>query len=153
MVLTYLDVTDSPGKSGGDSDVVDVRFVDVVPGERIVQAVVFDSEDPAFAGTMTMTWSVAEVDGGTRVVIVAEDVPPGIAADDHAARAGHRPSSDQRQHARAASRRTLRTKVHHVAPASHAAAQRSQRYLEHRTTLRTGRRARVTPQSTARATS
>ena len=85
MVLTYLDATDSPGKSGGDSDVVDVRFVDVVPGERIVQAVVFDSEDPAFAGTMTMTWSVAEVDGGTRVEIVAEDVPPGISAKDHAA--------------------------------------------------------------------
>jgi hypothetical protein len=34
---------------------------------------------------MTMTWTVRAVDGGTLVEIVAEDVPDGIAAEDHAA--------------------------------------------------------------------
>jgi hypothetical protein len=45
----------------------------------------FVSDDPAYAGTMTMTWEVIAVDAGTRVDIVAEDVPYGISAEDHAA--------------------------------------------------------------------
>jgi hypothetical protein len=31
-----------------------------------------------------MTWEVTAVDGGTRVDIVAEDVPDGISTEDHA---------------------------------------------------------------------
>jgi uncharacterized protein YndB with AHSA1/START domain len=84
LVLTYDDPAGSPGKASADSDVVDVRFVDIVGDRRVVQAVDFVSDDPAFAGTMTMTWEVTAVDGGTRVDITAVDVPPGIAADDHA---------------------------------------------------------------------
>jgi hypothetical protein len=34
---------------------------------------------------MTMTWAVTAVDAGTRVDIVAKDVPDGISAQDHAA--------------------------------------------------------------------
>ena len=45
----------------------------------------FVSDDPAYAGTMTMTWEVAAAGAGTRVDIVAEDVPDGISAEDHAA--------------------------------------------------------------------
>lgn len=43
------------------------------------------SDDPAFVGTMTMTWEATPVEGGTRVVITADDVPAGISAEDHAA--------------------------------------------------------------------
>ena len=85
LVLTYADPADAPGKSSPDSDIVEARFVDIVPGVRVVQAVDFVSDDPDLAGTMTMTWAVAAVDGGTRVDITADDVPAGIAADDHAA--------------------------------------------------------------------
>jgi uncharacterized protein YndB with AHSA1/START domain len=85
MVLTYPDAAGAPGKASADSDVVEVRFIGIVPGERIVQAVDFVSDDPANAGTMTMTWQVTAVDAGTRVDIVAEDVPDGISTDDHAA--------------------------------------------------------------------
>ena len=42
-------------------------------------------DDPAFAGTMTMTWEVTAVDVGTRVDIRADDVPAGVSAEDHAA--------------------------------------------------------------------
>ncbi|GAA4238575.1 SRPBCC family protein [Actinomadura meridiana] len=84
LVLTYADPSGAPGKATADSDVVDVRFVDIVPGVRVVQAVDFVSDDPAFAGTMTMTWALTPVDAGTRVDIVAEDVPDGISAEDHA---------------------------------------------------------------------
>jgi hypothetical protein len=34
---------------------------------------------------MTMTWEVTELDGGTRLDIIADNVPDGIAAEDHAA--------------------------------------------------------------------
>jgi uncharacterized protein YndB with AHSA1/START domain len=85
MVLTYSDASSAPGKATVDSDIVEARFVDIVPGERVVQAVDFVSDDPAYAGTMIMTWEVTAVDAGTRVNIVAEDVPDGISAEDHAA--------------------------------------------------------------------
>jgi uncharacterized protein YndB with AHSA1/START domain len=84
LVLTYADATTAPGKSSSDSDIVEVRFLDIVPDERVVQAVDFVVDDPRFAGTMTMTWTVAEEPGGTRVEIVAADVPDGISAEDHA---------------------------------------------------------------------
>jgi uncharacterized protein YndB with AHSA1/START domain len=85
MVLTYPDASGAPGKATADSDIVEARFVDIVPGKRVVQAADFVSDDPANAGTMTMTWEVTAVDAGTRVDIVAEDVPDGISAQDHAA--------------------------------------------------------------------
>src|SRR5215217_2616344 len=44
----------------------------------------FVSDDPRFAGTMTMSWAVSEVPDGTRVDIRADDVPDGISAEDHA---------------------------------------------------------------------
>ncbi len=64
---------------------VEARFVDVVPGRRVVQAVDFVSDDPRFAGTMTMTWEVSVVPEGRVVDIRADDVPDGITAEDHAA--------------------------------------------------------------------
>jgi uncharacterized protein YndB with AHSA1/START domain len=85
MVLTYADASGAPGKATADSDIVEGRFLDVVPGALVVQAVDFVSDDPAYAGTMTMTWEVTAVDAGTRVEIRADDVPDGIAAEDHAA--------------------------------------------------------------------
>lgn len=85
LVLTYADASGAPGKSSADSDVVDVRFVEITPGARVVQEVDFVSEDPAFAGTMTMTWQVTAAGDGTLVELRADDVPPGISAQDHAA--------------------------------------------------------------------
>ena len=85
MVLTYSDPSGTPGKTTADSDVIEARFVDIVPGERVVQAVDFVSDDPAYAGTMIMTWGITAADAGTRVSILAEDVPDGISAEDHAA--------------------------------------------------------------------
>ncbi len=85
LVLTYADASNAPGKASADTDIVEARFVDIVDGERVVQAVDFVDADPAFAGTMTMTWELAATDAGTRVEIRADDVPSGISAEDHAA--------------------------------------------------------------------
>jgi uncharacterized protein YndB with AHSA1/START domain len=84
LVLTYPPEAAAHAKSTDDTDVVDVRIVDVMPDDRVVQAVDFDSEDPSFAGTMTMTWQVRDEHGRTRVEIVATDVPAGIDEQDHA---------------------------------------------------------------------
>ena len=85
LVLTYTDASGAPGKATADSDIVEARFVELVPGARVVQAVDFVSDDPAYAGTMTMTWAVTAVDAGTRVDFTADNVPDGISAEDHAA--------------------------------------------------------------------
>ena len=84
LVLTYADASGSPGKATADTDIVEARFVELVPDVRVVQAADFASDDPAFAGTMTMTWEVVPVDGGARVDVTAADVPDGISAEDHA---------------------------------------------------------------------
>lgn len=85
LVLTYDDAPDGAGKATADSDIVEARFLHLVPGVRVVQAVDFISDDPAYSATMTMTWEVTPVDGGTRVEITAVDVPDGISPKDHAA--------------------------------------------------------------------
>ena len=84
LILTYLDPSGAPGKGTADADIVEARYIDVVPDARVVQAVDFVSDDPAFAGTMTMTWEVSAIAEGTMVAITAEDVPDGISAQDHA---------------------------------------------------------------------
>lgn len=83
MVLTYREP--GHGKSSDDTDVVEAEFAELVPDERVVQRVVFEADDPAFSGTMTMTWQLEDTDGGTRVTIRAVDVPSGISQRDHEA--------------------------------------------------------------------
>jgi uncharacterized protein YndB with AHSA1/START domain len=85
MVLTYADGSTARGKATADSDIVEARFVDLVPGVRVVQAVDFVSDEPGYAGTMVMTWEVTPLEDGTRVEIRADNVPAGISAEDHAA--------------------------------------------------------------------
>lgn len=83
MVLTYTDARDAPGKSSADSDVAEARFVHLDDGERVVEAVEFESDDPANAGIMTMSWTLIEHAGRTTVTVTADDVPPGIDPADH----------------------------------------------------------------------
>ena len=82
ITLTYSET--GLGKSSADSDVVAGRFVELVPGERVVQDADFVADDPAFEGTMRLTWTLRATDGGTEVEIRADNVPLGITAEDHA---------------------------------------------------------------------
>jgi uncharacterized protein YndB with AHSA1/START domain len=84
MVLTYADPSSGGGKSTAGSDIVEATFVELVEGERVVEAIAFESDDPSFAGTMTMTWQLTPLPDGTVVSIVASGVPPGIGSADHA---------------------------------------------------------------------
>lgn len=85
MIMTYLDSSASPGKSGDGTDVVEVGFTELVRPDRVVQRAVFDTDDPAYSGTMTMTWEFTAVGDATRVTVTATGVPPGIDRDVHEA--------------------------------------------------------------------
>ncbi|MBW9122455.1 SRPBCC domain-containing protein [Microbacterium trichothecenolyticum] len=84
MVLTYDEAPEGGGKASADADVAEVRRVELAPPHRIVEAIDFPSDDPAFAGTMTMTWSFEPRRSGTLVTVEATDVPAGISPEDHA---------------------------------------------------------------------
>jgi uncharacterized protein YndB with AHSA1/START domain len=86
MSLTYRAALHAvPGKTSEHTDTVQARFLALVPDERIVQSVEFESNDPAFIGPMTIIWTLAEVPGGTHVTVRCENEPPGIRPGDHAA--------------------------------------------------------------------
>ena len=73
----------SRGKTAEREDRFRARFVELTPPTRIVQAISFDSGDPAFAGEMTMEVTFEESEGGTRVTIVFKGIPPGIRPEDN----------------------------------------------------------------------
>ncbi len=83
MTLIYPETERGRGKSTEDTDVVEARFIELIPNEKIVEAVEFESADPSFAGTMTMTAIFTAVANGTKVTFTAENVPTGISDVDH----------------------------------------------------------------------
>ena len=77
--------TPGGGKTTPEADRITVDYVEMREPERIVQEAEFDSTDPAFSGRMRMTWTLSPASVGTRVDVAAENVPHGIAADEHVA--------------------------------------------------------------------
>lgn len=86
MVLRYAgpDAT-SKGKTRPGEDEVAVEFRDLLPDERVVEAVRFVTDDPALQGTMMLTTLLDPAREGTKVTLRAENVPDGISAEDHRA--------------------------------------------------------------------
>ncbi len=83
MTLHYPAEQAGRGKTSARSDAFEGVFLALVPDECVVERITFDSDDPAFAGAMTVTTMLASVAGGTEVVIRCENVPSGISAGDH----------------------------------------------------------------------
>jgi uncharacterized protein YndB with AHSA1/START domain len=88
MAFLYDDAATRQGTSAENADVFEVCFVELIPDEKIVEAVKSESADPAFAGTMTITTTLTPVRDGTKVTFTAEEVPTGINATDHRAGMG-----------------------------------------------------------------
>jgi uncharacterized protein YndB with AHSA1/START domain len=80
--LTYEQPT-STGKTTAQTDTFHGRFVRLVADTEVVQAVEFESEDPALQGEMTITYALADAEGGTDLVGVHEDLPPGVPPADN----------------------------------------------------------------------
>jgi uncharacterized protein YndB with AHSA1/START domain len=81
------------GKTTDREDMVDVRFVELAPPRRIVEAVSFVTTDPALRGEMTIVVTFEEVSGGTAVTFLCKNLPPGLRAEDN--EAGSRLSLEQ----------------------------------------------------------
>jgi uncharacterized protein YndB with AHSA1/START domain len=71
------------GKTAEREDMVNVRFVELVPPRRIVEAVSFVTTDPALLGEMAHTVTFEAAAGGTEVTLVFENLPPGLRAEDN----------------------------------------------------------------------
>jgi uncharacterized protein YndB with AHSA1/START domain len=81
------------GKTSDKEDMVNVRFVELAPPSRIVEAVSFITTDPAFFGEMTLVATFEEVSCGTEITLVFNNLPPGLRAEDN--EAGSRLSLEQ----------------------------------------------------------
>lgn len=84
MTLTYHDLDGTNvGKSSDDADLFQAEFLTLMPNKKIVQAIIFDSDDPAFVEKMIQTWLFEPFSDGTKVSIICENVPEGVKKEDH----------------------------------------------------------------------
>src|SRR5918994_885870 len=80
--LTY-DLPTTAGKTTPQTDSFHGRFVRLVPDTEVVQTVEFETDDPTMQGEMTITYTLAAVDGGTQLTGLHENLPPGVSPADN----------------------------------------------------------------------
>ncbi|MDG4826691.1 SRPBCC domain-containing protein [Asanoa sp. WMMD1127] len=80
--LSYRNPTRA-GKTAGATDTYHGRFLRLVDNEQVVEEFEFESDSPDLAGTMTMTTTLTESEGGTDVLVVHEGLPDTIPAADN----------------------------------------------------------------------
>jgi uncharacterized protein YndB with AHSA1/START domain len=77
--LTY-DAATGTGKTTAHTDTYHGRL-----NERVVEVIEFETTDPALRGEMTITFALADADGGTAVHAVHEGLPRGVPPADNEA--------------------------------------------------------------------
>ena len=80
--LTY-EVADGVGKTTARTDTYHGRVIELVPDERVVEVMEFETADPALQGPMTVTFTLSDADAGTELLALHENLPPGISPDDN----------------------------------------------------------------------
>jgi len=81
--LTY-DAPTGAGKTTAHTDTYHGRFVELVPGERVVEVLGFETADPGMPGEMTITISLADVEGAELTAVHAR-LPSGLSPADNEA--------------------------------------------------------------------
>jgi uncharacterized protein YndB with AHSA1/START domain len=71
------------GKTEGSTDTYAGRFARLVPDERVVERLAFETPDPELAVEMTMTFTLREVEGGTEVELLHEGLPDVVPPEDN----------------------------------------------------------------------
>ena len=71
------------GKTSEREDRYTARFVELAPPGKIVEAITFDTSNPAFSGKMIMEVTLEPEEGGTIVTILFKDIPTGILPEDN----------------------------------------------------------------------
>jgi uncharacterized protein YndB with AHSA1/START domain len=82
MSLTYIDAS-RRGKTAAGTDTFQGRFAELVPDERVVELIDFESDDRGFAGTMRLTTSLADTADGTEITMSHEGLPAGVRPEDN----------------------------------------------------------------------
>jgi uncharacterized protein YndB with AHSA1/START domain len=80
--LTYDEPT-ATGKTTRHTDTYHGHFVELVPDEKVVEVLEFETADATMRGEMTVTFTLVDAGHGTEVLAVHDDVPPGIAPADN----------------------------------------------------------------------
>lgn len=80
--LTYETASGS-GKTSAHTDTYHGRFVRLAQDAEVVEVMAFETADPAMQGEMTVTFTLTDADGGTDVLAVHDNVPPGVAPADN----------------------------------------------------------------------
>jgi uncharacterized protein YndB with AHSA1/START domain len=80
--LTYDEPTGT-GKTTAHTDTYHGHFVKLVPNERVIEVMEFETSDAAMQGEMTVTFTLAEAEGGTDVLAIHDNLPPGLSPADN----------------------------------------------------------------------
>jgi uncharacterized protein YndB with AHSA1/START domain len=83
-VSLQYNVPTTAGKTTPQMDTYHGRFVELVPNERVVEKLEFETEDPELLGEMTMTIALSDADGGTRIDALHEGLPRGLSSEENA---------------------------------------------------------------------
>ena len=81
------------GKTAEHEDRYRSRFVVLDPPARLVEAITFDADDPAFSGEMVMEVKLDDMSGRTEVTVAFHNLPSGVRPADNDA--GTRSSLDK----------------------------------------------------------
>jgi tRNA-Thr(GGU) m(6)t(6)A37 methyltransferase TsaA len=82
ITLTY-EAPSTTGKTTKQSDTFHGKFVELVPDTELVQVVEFETDDPAMQGESRIRYHLTDAGGGTELVAVHDDLPPGLSPADN----------------------------------------------------------------------
>lgn len=85
MMLTYPQAGDDQERSHANATIIHGQFAEILPDAHIVEVVRFEADDPHYNGVMKLTTMLEPLKDGTKVTLIAEDVPPGAGELDHRA--------------------------------------------------------------------
>lgn len=80
--LTY-DLPAEAGKTSPHTDTFHGVFARVVPDREVVQTIEFETDNPELTGEMTVTYTLDDAPGGTRVTAQHDNLPPGLSPEDN----------------------------------------------------------------------
>jgi uncharacterized protein YndB with AHSA1/START domain len=71
------------GKTTAHTDTYHGQFVKLVPNEQVVEVMEFETADATMQGKMTVTFTLTDAQGGTELLAVHDNLPPGLSPKDN----------------------------------------------------------------------